>query len=343
MKKSKKSSFKKRLFLLVLSVILLFVFVALIAGTAYMEKMLNLINKNPDDSMISQEEYEDYINNQTEDADPDFTGETLDPDDVHWDINEETVPDDAHIINIMLIGQDRRPGEGRARSDVMLLCTINTETKKLTMTSFMRDLYVPIPGYRDNRMNATYAFGGMKLLNKCMESNFGIHIDGNVEVDFNGFVSVIDAIGGVDMYLTAAEANHLVKYGHSASVGMNHLDGEAALTHARNRSVGNSDFSRTERQRKVIAAVLEKCKGMSLGQLTGLAEKMLPKVTTDLTNKQILNYIVDILPLLTNLEVGTQQIPASGTFQYARIRGMSVLVPDLEANRQVLMGIIGNS
>ncbi len=322
--------------LCVLGGILAVVLILVIVATAYMEKMLNLMNRNPDDSTMSSSEYQEFIDNQTETADPNFTGPTMDPEDVQWDVNTEEVTDDEHIINIMLIGQDRRPGQGRQRSDVMLLCTVNTATKELTMTSFLRDLYVQIPGYEDNRMNATYAFGGMKLLSKCMETNFGIHVDGNLEVDFDRFTGVIDLVGGVDMYLTNSEANHLIAHGFSAKSGMNHLDGKAALTYARNRSVGNGDFSRTERQRKVVSAVLEKCKGMSVGQLKELAEKMLPMITTDLTNKQILDYMGKLLPMLGQLKVTSQRVPADGTYQYASIRGMSVLVPDLEANREIL-------
>ena len=208
-----KNTKTRKILLSVLGVILVIVLVLVIAVTAYMERLLNLMNRNPDDSTISSSEYEEFINNQTETADPDFTGPTMDPDDIHWDVNTEDVTDEVHIINIMLIGQDRRPGQGRQRSDVMLLCTVNTATKELTMTSFMRDLYVPIPGYADNRMNATYAFGGMKLLSKCMENNFGIHVDGNLEVDFDRFTEVIDLLGGVDMYLTESEAKHMIKQG----------------------------------------------------------------------------------------------------------------------------------
>lgn len=340
MKESKISAGTKRVLLTVLGILLVLIILAAVIGTAYVENMLNLINKQPDDSTISQEEYQDFMNNQTEEPDPDFKGETIAPEDVEWEVNEETVPDDKHIINIMLIGQDRRPGQGRTRSDVMLLCTVNKNTKELTLTSFMRDLYVPIPGYQDNRMNACYAFAGMKLLNKCMETNFGIYVDGNLEVDFNGFIHVIDTMGGVDITLTNSEANYMIKRGYSVTAGQNHMDGKTALSYARNRAIGNADFSRTERQRKVITALVEKCRGMSLSQLKGLMETVLPMITTDLTNKEILDYMMQILPMLKDLKVNTQRIPADGTFKYASIRGMSVLVPDLEANRQILKGIM---
>lgn len=330
----------KRTLLIILTVGLAIILAILVASVAYMESLLNLINKNPDDSTMSASEYQDFLNSQTEDVDPGFTGETLDPSDVDWNLNEDGVVDQAHIINIMLIGQDRRPGEGRQRSDVMILCTVNTETKELTLTSFMRDMYVSIPSYQNNKMNAAYAFGGMKLLDKCLETNFAVHVDGNVEVDFTGFTSVIDLMGGVDIYLSNSEANHLIFNGFSAHAGMNHLSGAAALMYTRNRSVGNGDFSRTERQRKVMNALFEKCKGMSLTQLKGLMEKALPMITTDMTNRQILDYLTQIVPMLGNMKVSTQQIPAEGTYRYAFIQDMSVLLPDLEKNREILKKIV---
>lgn len=329
----------KRVLLIVLSVVLFLTLVVLIMGTAYMERMLNLINKKPDDSTISREEYEQFQKEQATEP-TSFIGETIDPNDVELELNDQPVENREHIINIMLVGQDRRPGEGRTRSDVMILCTINKATKELTMTSFMRDLYVSVPGYGEDKMNHAYAYGGMKLLDKTMAENFGVSVDGNVEVDFEGFKDVIDLMGGVDIYLSNAEANYMLSHGYNVFNGTNHLDGEAALFYTRNRSVGNGDFSRTQRQRKVLNALFQKCKGMNLAQLQNLMEAVLPMITTDLSNREILDYLVDIVPLLGDMKVNDNRIPADDSFKYASIRGMSVLLPDLEANRVILKEIM---
>ena len=333
----------KRIVLTVLCVVLALVVIAVLISTAYTKHLLGLINRNPDNSTISPEAYQSYINSQTDENDPDFTGPTIAPEDVNLNINTEEVVDEQHIVNLMLIGQDRRPGQGRQRSDVMILCSINTETKELSLVSFMRDLYVAIPGFDNNRMNAAYAFGGMKLLSKCMETNFGVYIDGSLEVDFEGFKDVIDMIGGVDLYLTNSEANHIVNvYKLPVQAGMSHLNGEAALAYVRNRSVGNGDFSRTERQRKLLTALVEKCKAMSVSELKALTEAILPLITTDMTDRQILDYTGKLLPMLGQMKVNSRQIPAEGTYQYASINNMSVLLPDLEANRKLLKEYIGN-
>lgn len=334
----------KRVLLIVLSVLLSVILVVLIAGTAYMERMLNLINKNPDDSTVSREEFEQLQKEHLATEETGFTGETIDPNDVNLNLNNKPVQEQEHIINIMLIGQDRRPGEGRQRSDVMILCTVNKKTKELTMTSFMRDLYVQIPGYGGDKMNAAYSYGGMKLLNKTMQENFGIQLDGQVEVDFNGFKDVIDLMGGVDVYLGRTEANYMIAHGYDVFNGTNRLYGDAALFYARNRSIGNGDFTRTERQRKVLNALFEKCRGMSLSQLQKLMEKVLPMITTDMTNREMLGYLTDLVPMLVDMQVNTNRIPMDGTFSDRYVTGVgSVLLPDLEANRGILKDIMNRT
>ena len=102
-------------------------------------------------------------------------GEKLAPDDVKWTSGLPRLNDDP-LINIMLVGQDRREGQGRQRSDTMTLCSINTDTKQISLISFMRDLYVQIPGgYSDNRLNSTNAFGGFPLLNDAYEATSASH------------------------------------------------------------------------------------------------------------------------------------------------------------------------
>ena len=326
----------RRILLIVLTAMLSVILIVLVAGTIYLESMLNLINKNPDDSIISSDDYNDFIN-QTETLEPGFTGETIDPDDVEWVPNTDPVEPIEHIINILLIGQDRRPEEPRTRSDSMILCTINTATQELTLTSFMRDMYVPIPGYRDNRVNVSYYYGGMRLLNECLKMNFGIHIDGSLEVDFERFEEIIDLMGGVDIYITEEEAEYLIGRGNQATPGWNHMDGKLALEHARNRTVGNVDFTRTERQRVMLNALVEKCRGMNLIQISNLMEKVLPMLTTDMSNRDIMGYMLEVFPYLKNLKINSQRIPADGACVDKWVTGVGwVLLPDLEANREIL-------
>lgn len=323
------------------ALLLLILLVALVAFMYFYNLVDSIPRVDGSQATLSSEEIA-AIENETDPPDADFDGVVIDPLEVTWN----TAPADLiglkqDVINILLIGQDRRPGEGRQRSDAMILCTINVEKRTLTLTSFLRDLYVQIPGYKDNRLNAAYQFGGMKLLNKTLEVNFGIHVDGNIEVDFSGFEDVIDMVGGVDIELTEAEANRMNKYhGWSLKKGNNHLNGEQALSYARIRKIG-TDFGRTNRQRTVLTALFNKAKSMSFFQLLDLVENCIPLVTTDMSNGDIMHYAISMIPMLGSIQLNNQYIPAEGTFQYAQIRGMSVLLPNLEANRKLLLESIG--
>ena len=244
----------------------------------------------------------------------------------------------SHIVNILLIGQDRREGEERARSDSMILCTFNKRTKQITMTSFLRDLYVPIPGHGSNRINAAYTLGGMKLLDKTLRENFGIYIDGNVEVDFGHFAQIIDLLGGVDMELRQDEANFINKEtGSDLSAGMQRLNGEQALMYSRIRKLdSDGDFSRTDRQRKVMSALFQAYKNSGINTMLSLVKQILPMVDTDMGTIEMMLLAMELVPMLSQAEVVSQHVPAAGTYTDQNIQGMSVLVPDTDAVRQML-------
>ncbi len=253
---------------------------------------------------------------------------------------EQIIGGDGNLVNILLIGQDRRPGQGRQRSDAMILCTFNKEKKTVSMTSFLRDLYVEIPGYGGNRLNAAYPIGGFELLDATLKKNFGVHVDGNVEVDFSNFSRIIDLLGGVDISLTEKEANYLNRtYGWTLSAGATHMNGEVALAYSRIRYI-DWDFTRTDRQRRVLSCLIENYKNQSLTGVLPLLEQILPMLTTDMSNGDILAYAWDLFPLLAQSEIQSQHIPAFGAYQSQSIRGMSVLVPDLEANRRILVNTL---
>ena len=242
------------------------------------------------------------------------------------------------LVNILLIGQDAREGENQARSDSMILCTYNKNTQQLTMTSFLRDLYVPIPGHGSNRINAAYSYGGASLLQKTIDQNFNIAIDGCVEVDFSHFSSIIDSMGGVEIELRQDEADVINQQtGSSLTKGSQLLDGFQALTYSRIRSLDlDGDFSRTSRQRKVINALADSLRGSSIKELTPVISKILPMITTDLTRGQLLLYAVEILPHLSKMDILSQSIPVEGTFTDQIIDGMAVLEADMNVQRQYL-------
>ncbi len=333
----------KRLFLTILAVILGIIFTVLIAATIAVNALLNKIPRVDKIQATLSDAQIESIANETDPDLPEGTYETLDPEEIDQNQSDaDVIERQAHIINVLLIGQDRRGGTHNERSDSMILVTVNLKKKTMTLTSFMRDLYVDMPdhngkSYADNRLNACYAFGGMEMLDTALKNNFGVLVDHNIEVDFTGFTRIIDIMGGVDIVLSVAEAEHL---GGGLRSGMNHLNGEQALNYARIRAI-DSDFNRTARQRTVMLALFEKIRYMSMDQLVQLLETMLPLVRTDMTNADMIGYAADVFPIMTQLEVKTQRIPADGTFQGGFVRGMSVLLPDMEENRQLLRDTIG--
>jgi len=251
----------------------------------------------------------------------------------------------SDLVNILLIGQDRRPGEDRARSDTMILCTFNKKTKAVTMTSFLRDLYVAIPGYQNNRINAAYSWGGMPLLNDTLKNNFGIHIDGNVEVDFTQFSQIIDMVGGVTMELRQDEANAINQsVPGNLTAGEQWLTGSQALAYARIRNLdADGDFSRTNRQRKVISALISSYKNADLSSILSLVVEALPMISTDMSKITMLRYAVELFPLLAGADIVSQQIPADGTYSNQSINDMSVLVADMDATRQLLQDTLAGN
>ena len=244
-------------------------------------------------------------------------------------------------VNILLVGSDDTEEAG-ARSDTMILCTFDRENNTITMTSFLRDLYVAIPGHGKDRITAAYCFGGIELLNQTLQENFDIQIDGNIQVDFSCFEKIIDLLGGVTMELTAAEAAFINKHvaGSGLTEGKHLLTGRQALMYARDRYDRDGDFSRTNRQRKLLQKLLETCKHKKLTQLLRLMREMVPMVTMDIEKSDLTEYAVTILPLLGDAQVETRVIPIADGYYHAKIDGKYVLVPDLEKNKQALRDLM---
>lgn len=344
-KKKNSPSSGKRIALMVLCIVLAVVLVVMLGGTIYVEHLLgkmNYVDSSETQAALSADEIAaiDEELQAEEEEDADFTGPVLSDEDVDLGDGAD-VPiggEDDNIVNILLIGQDTRTGK-RARSDSMILVTFNKTKNTITLTSFMRDLYVSIPGYKNSRINAAYAYGGMTLLDETLYQNFGIHVDGNVEVDFAQFADIIDLLGGVEMELTRREATFINQSMDNSycKEGVNLLNGLQALMHARNRKDVDGDFSRTNRQRELLTALIDKYKNSDITTMLKLLEEIFPMVTTDLTSKEVVSYVTDLFPMLTSAEIVTQHVPVDGGYYNAEIGGAQVLVPYMDVNIQALM------
>lgn len=211
--------------------------------------------------------------------------------------------ENANLTNILLIGSDRRGTGENGRSDSMILVTLNHDTGNIHLTSFMRAMYVCIPkssGDTWGMLNASYSWGGPQLLIKTIENNFRIDIDNYVMVDIKAFEKAVDILGGVEMTLTASEAVYVVNdSGVPTSSGKQTLNGAQTRAYCQIRKADN-DFKRTERQRKVIIALMQKALNSDLERIMELANHLLPLVKTDMTNSDIFTYAAKALPMLQN-------------------------------------------
>ena len=257
----------------------------------------------------------------------------------------ETLLDSDEIINILLVGADKRESWSEAgRSDSCMIATIDLKHKQLKLTSLMRDMYVDIPGYGMHKFNAAYSYGGVDLLYKTIVSNFGIKVKGYAVVDFAAFKKVIDTLGGVKIKLTQEECDILLSRYHRTSVlklkpGVNKMNGTQALAYCRLRQDKNADFGRTQRQRYVISQILKKMKTKPIRKWNKILEAAMPEVTTDISEDMIYEYMKDVI-LIGNTEIEQFRIPIEGSYHDQSVAGSSVLGIDVEQNREAVKKFI---
>lgn len=263
---------------------------------------------------------------------------------------------DNGVVNVLLIGSDSRDETDEGRSDAMILLSISNSTKTIQMTSFLRDMYVEIPGYEGNRLNAAYAFGGPELLMETITQNFDIKIDRYMVVNFKAFANLVDAVGGVKLELSNDEVKWVNAYLNEYNLlqglpidndyldetlsGEIQLDGPQALAYSRNRYIG-TDFGRTERQRKVLNQVIKKIPGAMVTNPTGIIDGLFPNLTTNVTRGEFI-YLSSVAWKLAAYDIEQNMIPLQGTYSDANIRGMAVLQVDFEANKKYLKEKIYN-
>lgn len=218
--------------------------------------------------------------------------------------NTGNLLNDNMVLNVLLIGSDSMSAGDGGRSDSMLILSLNMHTKKIKITSIMRDIWIDIPGHNKDRINASYALGGCKLTIDTIHRNFGICIDRYACVDFNGFSKIIDSLDGIDINLTSQECAYINKHANiknnklEVSSGVKHLTGIQALQHARNRDSIGSDYDRTSRQRQVIKSVIEKLKTANITKITELVSDLAPLVITNFRQSEIGRLIFSSLEYL---------------------------------------------
>ena len=242
-------------------------------------------------------------------------------------------------MNILLLGSDERKISDSARTDCMIICSIHLPTGKVKLTSIMRDLAVnfdDIGKFNGTyRINAANYFGGERLAMKTVNECFGLNIEKYVRVNFFGFQEIAHMLGGIDMTISEDEMNLINKYiveqakfayyaGFDDSnlpkefletYGDNvHLDGRQTLAYARIRKLDGGDFARSERQRKVLVALMEKLRGQGAADLLSLANAAMPYLQTNLTVAEILAVATTVVGSDDLGNVDTFRLPANDTY-----------------------------
>lgn len=235
---------------------------------------------------------------------------------------------DPETINIALLGIDRRDPSETGRSDSIIILSIDYQHNKIKLSSVMRDTYVYIEGHGNTKINHAYAYGGPTLSIKTLNSNFDLNIRDFVAVDFEGFSKMIDMLGGVEIEIKSYELPSMETAG-IYEAGIYNLNGEQALTYARIRKQGNGDYERTDRQRRVLAAVFEKIKSSGILRFPALVSGLVPYTETSIETDMLLSLGRSVFTHnITTLD--QVRFPLDSNSQEKTINGIWYLVTDLE-------------
>lgn len=258
-------------------------------------------------------------------------------------VDKKDLASSNDVVNILFLGSDARSDVEGQRSDTMMLFSIDKQNKKLKLTSFLRDSYVYIPSKKYNtKLNAAFSYGGTQLVMDTLEYNFGVDIDNYIMVDFKAFRQLVDLLGGITVEgVTEAEAKYMREEVNLKKVkkGKNKMNGKTALWYCRIRYVDN-DFRRTERQRKVIGAIVDKALKTNPFKLMSIIKQVLPNISTDISRGELMGLAAGAALRYIHYDIEQQQIPAEDTWYDARISGQLVLKMDMDKNREILKSFL---
>lgn len=228
---------------------------------------------------------------------------------------KEPAKEDEDVISIALFGTDftenEKYGNLYGASDATMILGIDTKNNRLKLFSLMRDLYLDLPDGSGDKQNLNYtmAYGGPELILKTINYNFNLTVDKFIHVSLRTLPTIIDKFGGVELNITSDELNYINGYianidnanGTSTekltTTGLQTLNGTQAAAYCRIRYTEGRDFKRTERQRDVLAALFEKFKTASITDLATMMNDVLPLVSTNLTNTEIMSIASKVLSM----------------------------------------------
>ncbi|GIM29469.1 LytR family transcriptional regulator [Clostridium polyendosporum] len=241
------------------------------------------------------------------------------------------------IINIAFFGIDKREDGERGNSDSTMILTIDKITKKIKMTSIMKDSYVTIDGHDKDKLTNAFALGGPQLAIKTLNQNYGLNIKDFVAVNFGELAKIIDELGGIDINIKSYEIKELNSYiddvnsvtnqsaGHISKRGLHTLSGIQAVAYSRIRYSGNGDIERTERQRTVLNAILDKIKNAGITKYPSMVNSLLPYVETSLSSVSLTKIGTDALSAGVTT-ITEERFPTTGYYNATTANDASYLI-----------------
>lgn len=330
---------------IVLGIVVVMALVLLLIWNYYDSK-LNMIHyddgSKPIDTSVSVP-----VNNDELDI-PDLPGLPPEREDGKVEILPGEIYHDEDVINILLLGTDERSKEfsENARADAIMILSLNIENHTIKLVSIERGIGVPVPGRNDDWLTHTFRYGGAALTMQTVRDCFKVDVEQYIRVNLRVFVEAIDAIGGVDIDLSAAECDYINKDIGMPSrpddilvvtTGINRLNGETALRYARMRAI-DSDWKRIERQRKVIQAAINQVKQLSISELNKLVNTILPMVKTNLSKSDITKLLLEVPSFITQgAQMDQMTIPTYETcWNSVGVDGRRLIGVDFNANAAIL-------
>jgi LCP family protein required for cell wall assembly len=262
---------------------------------------------------------------------PTLTPTYFTPTPVPWNYGLE-YPEDQ--VRIAVLGSDYRPSSG-FRTDVIMIVSINPKDESATVLSFPRDLYVDVPGHGDSRINTAFSYGGIELFNATMQKNFGFQVDYYVLTNMQGFVSIIDNLGGINVNAAAGlsdkcDLSFAVDGICGVGPGVVHMDGATTLWYVRSR-YSTSDFDRARRQQEVIAAIVNRMLSFDiLVKIPSLYSIYSANVDTNIDLDTVLKLAPLAPTLMDSDKVRRYAISVDQTTAYVTPSGGQVLLPNYD-------------
>ncbi len=246
------------------------------------------------------------------------------------EMEEEDKKEIPDIMNLLILGLDSR--DAIMRSDTIMLLSLNRNTDEITIFSIPRDMRVEIPGYGKEKINHAYAYGEVGLTKQAVENFLDIEVHHYLSTDFEGFVNIVDFLGGVEVEIEKRKRYYAADVTIELDPGQKVLDGDKALQYVRFRSDEDGDLGRVKRQQTVLRKLIQELLAFrNVFNIPRVMPELAENVKTDLD----LNQAVDLAKRLRNVEVeeiNTYTLP--GNVGY--VEGISYVLPIEEEIRELV-------